>query len=146
MLFSGTAARTHQCVRCHRSIEHLDIPQSTCLLQVLMSGTAFLFGSFLSVLCMTLPKASRTAWVVKFSEGIRLMKCFCRLFSYCPRHQRTFSRSLCRSSVWRTFCRISYTAGSASSKFAASSYEFVSRYPKILTPRGTHLMLAFRAH
>lgn len=33
------------------------------------------------VLCITLPRASRTAREVKFSEGIRLMKCFCRLFS-----------------------------------------------------------------
>lgn len=31
---------------------------------------------------MILPKASRTACEVKFSEGMRLMKCFCRLFSY----------------------------------------------------------------
>lgn len=30
---------------------------------------------------MTLPKASSTAWEVKFSEGIRLMKCFWRFFS-----------------------------------------------------------------
>ncbi len=36
----------------------------------------------MGVLCMTLPKASRTACDVKFSEGMRLMKCFCRLFSY----------------------------------------------------------------
>lgn len=35
-----------------------------------------------SILCMTLPKASRTAWDVKFSDGIKLIKCFCRLFSY----------------------------------------------------------------
>ena len=34
---------------------------------------------------MTLPKASSTACDVKFSEGIRLMKCFCRLVSYIPR-------------------------------------------------------------
>lgn len=27
-------------------------------------------------LCITLPKASRTAWLVKFSDGMRLMKCF----------------------------------------------------------------------
>ena len=33
---------------------------------------------------MTLPNASRTACEVKFSEGIRLIKCFCRLFSYRP--------------------------------------------------------------
>lgn len=33
-------------------------------------------------LCMGLPSASKTACEVKFSEGIRLMKCFCRLFSY----------------------------------------------------------------
>jgi len=30
---------------------------------------------------MTLPSASSTAWEVKFSEGIRLMKCFWRFFS-----------------------------------------------------------------
>jgi hypothetical protein len=33
------------------------------------------------ILCMTLPSASRTACEVKFSEGIRLMKCFWRFFS-----------------------------------------------------------------
>ena len=33
-------------------------------------------------LCITLPRASRTAWDVKFSDGIRLMKCFWRFFSY----------------------------------------------------------------
>lgn len=33
------------------------------------------------VLCITLPNASRTAWLVKFSDGMRLMKCFCLLFS-----------------------------------------------------------------
>ena len=38
--------------------------------------------SFWNPLCITLPKASRTAWDVKFSEGIRLMKCFCLRFSY----------------------------------------------------------------
>ena len=31
---------------------------------------------------MTLPSASKTAWLVKFSEGIKLMKCFCLRFSY----------------------------------------------------------------
>lgn len=31
---------------------------------------------------MTLPSASNTAWLVKFSEGIKLMKCFCLRFSY----------------------------------------------------------------
>jgi hypothetical protein len=31
---------------------------------------------------MTLPSASRTACEVKFSEGIKLMKCFWRFFSY----------------------------------------------------------------
>ena len=34
---------------------------------------------------MTLPKASSTACDVKFSEGMRLIKCFCLLFSYIPR-------------------------------------------------------------
>lgn len=33
------------------------------------------------VLCITLPNASSTACDVKFSEGIRLMKCFCLRFS-----------------------------------------------------------------
>ncbi len=33
------------------------------------------------LLCMTLPRASSTAWEVKFSEGMRLMKCFCLFFS-----------------------------------------------------------------
>lgn len=36
----------------------------------------------MDILCITLPKASRTAWEVKFSEGMRLMKCFCLVFSY----------------------------------------------------------------
>lgn len=36
------------------------------------------------LLCITLPKASRTACEVKFSEGMRLMKCFCLVFSYKP--------------------------------------------------------------
>jgi hypothetical protein len=31
---------------------------------------------------MTLPRASRTACEVKFSEGIRLIKCFCLFFSW----------------------------------------------------------------
>lgn len=30
---------------------------------------------------MTLPRASSTACEVKFSDGMRLMKCFCRFFS-----------------------------------------------------------------
>lgn len=33
-------------------------------------------------LCMGLPRASKTACDVKFSDGIKLIKCFCRLFSY----------------------------------------------------------------
>ena len=32
-------------------------------------------------LCMGLPKASSTACDVKFSDGIRLMNCFWRVFS-----------------------------------------------------------------
>ena len=34
-----------------------------------------------SVLCMGLPNAPRTAWEVKFSDGIRLMEYFCLSFS-----------------------------------------------------------------
>jgi hypothetical protein len=41
--------------------------------------------SSLGSLCITLPRASSTACEVKFSDGIRLMKCFCRFFSYCRR-------------------------------------------------------------
>jgi hypothetical protein len=33
------------------------------------------------ILCITLPSASRTACEVKFSEGMRLIKCFWRFFS-----------------------------------------------------------------
>jgi hypothetical protein len=36
----------------------------------------------LILLCIGLPRASSTACDVKFSEGMRLIKCFCRLFSY----------------------------------------------------------------
>lgn len=71
------------------------------------------------LLCITLPNASRTAWEVKFSEGIRLMKCFCRRFSY------TYILSSAQSSFSKlarhTFCNISYTTGSASSRLAESS-------------------------
>jgi hypothetical protein len=35
-----------------------------------------------NVLCITLPSASRTACDVKFSEGMRFMKCFWRFFSW----------------------------------------------------------------
>lgn len=34
-----------------------------------------------NLLCITLPRASRTACEVKFSEGIRFIKCFWRFFS-----------------------------------------------------------------
>jgi len=37
---------------------------------------------------MTLPSASSTACDVKFSEGIKFMKCFCRLFSWSWRQLR----------------------------------------------------------
>lgn len=76
------------------------------------------FGIY-DILCITLPNASRTAWEVKFSDGMRLMKCFCRRFSY------TYVLSPAQPSysklVRHTFCNISYTTGSASSRLAASS-------------------------
>jgi hypothetical protein len=37
---------------------------------------------FENILCITLPRASSTAWDVKFSEGMRLIKCFCLRFSW----------------------------------------------------------------
>lgn len=71
----------------------------------------------LNLLCITLPRASRTAWEVKFSDGIRLMKCFWRLFS-CARHQQSsHGKRRCK----RTFCMISNTAGSASARWADRS-------------------------
>ena len=54
-----------------------------------------------SLLCITLPSASSTACDVKFSEGMRLMECFCRFFS---------------------FSMISKTAGSASRRCADNNF------------------------
>lgn len=34
-----------------------------------------------NILCIILPRASRTACEVKFSDGMRFIKCFCRFFS-----------------------------------------------------------------
>lgn len=78
MLSSGINVQTRQYARSLRNIVHQDSLQNICL-QVISST---LFKKYNTVLCMTLPRASRTAWEVKFSDGMRLMKCFCRLFSY----------------------------------------------------------------
>ncbi len=78
MLSSGITVQTRQYARCLRNIVHQDSLQNICL-QVISSAFSKKYNA---VLCMTLPRASRTAWEVKFSDGMRLMKCFCRLFSY----------------------------------------------------------------
>jgi hypothetical protein len=63
------------------------ISRSWVSFRVLVYANHSAFGAavcspLFNILCITLPKASRTACDVKFSEGIRLIKCFCRLFSY----------------------------------------------------------------
>jgi hypothetical protein len=47
---------------------------------------------------MTLPNASRTACDVKFSEGIKFMKCFCRFFSYSRATNVSVAQSQCQAS------------------------------------------------
>lgn len=61
-----------------------DNPPSICLNPVSFSPALWQARGLWSVyaLCMGLPSASSTAWEVKFSDGIRLMKCFCLVFSY----------------------------------------------------------------
>jgi len=78
MLSSGTSVRTRQYARFLRNIVHLDSLQNTYLRVISLAFSE----KHQTVLCMTLPRASRTAWEVKFSDGMRLIKCFCRLFSY----------------------------------------------------------------
>lgn len=56
---------------CGRSVSVSEDPENT-------GGTAISEH----VLCITLPRASRTAVDVKFSDGIRLIKCFCLCSSY----------------------------------------------------------------
>jgi hypothetical protein len=72
------------------------------------------------VLCITLPRASSTAWDVKFSEGMRLIKCFCRRFS-CENNALGQASITEVVAIGSTFWIISYTAGSASSRLAESS-------------------------
>ncbi len=65
-------------ISCSRIAFRILICKSTCL----APNSLFSTSSSTDILCITLPNASRTAWEVKFSEGMRLMKCFCRFFSY----------------------------------------------------------------
>lgn len=78
MLSSGIIVQTRQYARSLRNIVHQDSLQSTCL-AVISSAYSKKYNA---VLCITLPRASKTAWEVKFSDGMRLIKCFWRLFSY----------------------------------------------------------------
>lgn len=79
---------------------------------------------------MTVPRASRTACEVKFSDGMRLMKCFWRFFSYtAQRHQYGLIRG--RETRRRTCSMILKTAGSACSRWEDKSCQVgpVSCFP-----------------
>lgn len=81
------------------------------------------------VLCMGLPNASRTACDVKFSEGMRLIKCFCLFFSCFPptvlaSEYIKYTRAHLHGEGLQgklAFSIISYMAGSASFKLVASN-------------------------
>lgn len=88
---SGKAVQTRLCIHCRHNIVHRDILPSIYLSFHVSSALNSLIKTPLVVLCITLPKASRTAWDVKFSEGIKLIKCFCRFFSCIPMCQRALS-------------------------------------------------------
>ena len=114
----GRAFQPHRCVHYPHSTGLPDSPLSIYLSGICQSLVPMAFRA--DVLCITLPRASSTAWDVKFSEGMRLMKCFCRSFS-CEDNalgQASITEAVATGS---TFWIISYTAGSASSRFAESS-------------------------
>ena len=115
---SGRAFQPHRCVHYPHSTGLPDSPPSIYLSGNCQSLVPVAFRA--DVLCIILPRASSTAWDVKFSEGMRLMKCFCRSFS-CEDNalgQASITEAVATRS---TFWIISYTAGSASSRFAESS-------------------------
>lgn len=80
MLVSDKDVLPHQYAHFLHNIVHPDILQNIYLKT--NEPDKMIFGARLCILCITLPKASSTAWEVKFSDGMRLIKCFCRLFSY----------------------------------------------------------------
>lgn len=77
----GIAARPRRCARYRRNISRLGSPPSTCLSDCQFESWLSNHSIACNILCITLPSASSTAWLVKFSEGMRLMKCFCLRFS-----------------------------------------------------------------
>jgi len=87
------------------------------------------------VLCMTLPSASSTACDVKFSEGMRLMKCFWRFFS-CSEGPCQPGMLLARALVVPTFSMMLYTVGSACSRSWESTWGLVSKYSPKICPKG----------
>jgi len=115
---AGTTALPHRCVHCLHSNALQDSPQNIYLARV--GQYPLVARSSVHILCITLPSASSTACDVKFSEGMRLMKCFCRLFSY-NTDVDVRDRSSGNTIIRHTFCMISYTVGSASSRSADSN-------------------------
>ena len=103
------------------------------------------WGPWRSLLCITLPKASRTACDVKFSEGMRLMKCFCRLFSCGLSVNSSLHVALLKARINQTFWMMSNITGSASSRLAASSCGKVSYDWETYKPT-TDLVLTLRTH
>ena len=79
------AVPLHQCACCLHNTVLQDILLNTCLvLWISKALDDYSTGEVCHPLCITLPNASSTDWDVKFSEGMRLMKCFCLRFSYVP--------------------------------------------------------------
>jgi hypothetical protein len=114
----GRAFQPHRCVHYPHSTGLPDSPLSIYLSGNCQSLVLVAFKA--DVLCITLPRASSTAWDVKFSEGMRLMKCFCRRFS-CENNALGQASITEVVAIGSTFWIISYTAGSAFSRLAESS-------------------------
>ena len=114
----GRAFQPHRCVHYPHSTGLPDSPPSIYLSGNCQSLVPMAFRA--DVLCIILPRASSTAWDVKFSEGMRLMKCFCRRFS-CENNASSQASIMEVVAIGSTFWIISYTAGSTSSRLAESS-------------------------
>jgi hypothetical protein len=92
-LAPGIIFLLHRYARSRHSTALQDILRNICLRSRFSNRVSC--GNTEDILCITLPKASSTACEVKFSEGIKLIKCFCRLFS-CT---KKLSQSLMVSSI-----------------------------------------------
>lgn len=108
----GTVAQYHQCF--HNSYDTL---LQDILLKIYLSNypvSETFICSAANRLCVTLPRASRTALDMKFSEAIRLIQCFWRFIPV--EHGNHGPAWKCRKFVC-TFRSISHTVGSTSSSF-----------------------------